>query len=143
MRGGLVSGSRVTFVGDAMAAVIQGVAEVRDLIGETPVIVGGLAVLARLSNPYRATVDLDVVDRMLGATPQLEVLRSAPGAEPVVARVVPSGCVASMAVWVRDWGACSQVSPDWVPVRDRRLSQPGGIRGSSSQLRAAPRQLSP
>ena len=36
MRGGLVSGSRVTFVGDAMAAVIQGVAEVRDLIGETP-----------------------------------------------------------------------------------------------------------
>lgn len=65
MRGGLVSGSRVTFVGDAMAAVIQGVAEVRDLIGETPVIVGGLAVLARLSNPYRATVDLDVVDRMV------------------------------------------------------------------------------
>jgi hypothetical protein len=76
-----VSGSRVTFVGDAMAAVIQGVAEVRDLIGETPVIGGGIAVLARLSNPYRATVDLDVVDRMLGATPQLEVLRSAPGAE--------------------------------------------------------------
>lgn len=80
--GGLVSGSRVTFVGDAMAAVIQGVAEVRELIGETPVIVGGLAVLSRLSNPYRATVDLDVVDRMLGATPQLEVLRAAAGAEP-------------------------------------------------------------
>lgn len=66
-----------------MAAVVQGVAEVRDLIGEPPVIVGGLAVLARLSNPYRATVDLDVVDRMLGGTPQLEVLRSAPGAEAV------------------------------------------------------------
>jgi len=66
-----------------MAAVIQGVAEVRELIGETPVIVGGLAVLSRLSNAYRATVDLDVVDRMLGATPQLEVLRAAAGAEPV------------------------------------------------------------
>lgn len=36
-----------------------------------------------MSNPYRATVDLDVVDRMLGATPQLEVLRAAAGAEPV------------------------------------------------------------
>jgi len=78
-----VSGSRVTFIGEAMAAVVQGIAEVRDLIGEPPVIVGGLAVLARLSNPYRATVDLDVVDRMLGVAPQLKVLRSAPGAEAV------------------------------------------------------------
>lgn len=83
MSGGLVSGDRVRFVGDAMAAVIQGVAEVRDLIGESPVIVGGLAVLSRLSRPYRATVDLDVVDRMLGTTPQLEVLRRATGAQSV------------------------------------------------------------
>lgn len=66
-----------------MAAVIQGVAEVRDLIGETPVIVGGLAVLSRLSTPYRATVDLDLVDRLIGAKPQLEVLRAAAGVEPV------------------------------------------------------------
>lgn len=78
-----MSGSRVTFVGDAMAAVIQGVAEVRDLVGATPVIVGGLAVLSRLSTPYRATVDLDVVDRMLGAVSQLEVLRAADGAQSV------------------------------------------------------------
>lgn len=80
---GPVSGSRVTFVGDAMAAVVQGVIEVRDLIGETPVIVGGLAVLSRLSSPYQATVDLDVVDRLLGGAPQLEVLRAAVGAESV------------------------------------------------------------
>jgi len=73
----------VTFAGDAMASVVQAVAEVRELLGETPVIVGGLAVLSRLSHPYRATVDLDVVDRMLGPTPQLEVLRAAAGAEPV------------------------------------------------------------
>ncbi len=66
-----------------MAAVVQGVTEVRALIGQAPVIVGGLAVLARLSNPYRATVDLDVVDRLLGAAPQLEVLRAADGARPV------------------------------------------------------------
>ena len=80
---GLVSGNRVAFVGDAMTAVVQGVAEVRSLLGQPPVIVGGLAVLSRLSNPYRATVDLDVVDRLLGNTPQLEVLRAAVGAEPV------------------------------------------------------------
>lgn len=78
-----MSGDRVTFVGDAMAAVVQGVIEVRALIGQPPVIVGGLAVLARLSDPYRATVDLDIVDRLLGDTPQLELLRAADGAEPV------------------------------------------------------------
>ena len=66
-----------------MAPVVQGVIEVRDLTGQPPVIVGGLAVLSRLSRPYRATVDLDVVDRPLGGAPQLEVLRAATGAEPV------------------------------------------------------------
>jgi hypothetical protein len=78
-----VSGSRVTFIGDAMVTVVQGVIEVRTLIGQAPVVVGGVAVLSRLSNPYRATVDLDVVDRLLGETPHLEVLRAADGAEPV------------------------------------------------------------
>ena len=71
-----MSGSRVTFVGDAMAAVVQGVNEVSTLIGRPPVIVGGLAVLARLSKPYRATIDLDVVDRLVGEAPQLEILRA-------------------------------------------------------------------
>jgi hypothetical protein len=78
-----VSGRRVSFVGDAMAAVVQGVIEVRSLIGEAPVIVGGLAVLSRLSKPYRATVDLDVVDRRLGERTHLEVLRAAEHAESV------------------------------------------------------------
>jgi hypothetical protein len=75
--GGAVSGKRVTFLGDAMITVVQGVIEVRTLIGQPPVVVGGVAVLSRLSNPYRATVDLDVVDRLLGEVPQLEVLRAA------------------------------------------------------------------
>lgn len=78
-----MSGERVVFIGDAMAAVVQGVSEVRALIEKPPVIVGGLAVLTRLSTPNRATVDLDVVDRLLGDVPQLEVLRAAAGAEPV------------------------------------------------------------
>jgi hypothetical protein len=73
----------VTFIGDAMAAVVQGVEEVRTLIGQPPVVVGGVAVMCRLSNPYRATTDLDVVDRLLGEVPQLQVLRAARGAQPV------------------------------------------------------------
>lgn len=83
LMGGPVSGNSVMFVGDSMAVIVQGVIEVQRLIGRPPVIVGGLAVLARLSNPYRATVDLDVVDRLLGDVPQLEVLRAADGAESV------------------------------------------------------------
>lgn len=66
-----------------MAAVVQGVDEVARLVGQPPVIVGGLAVLCRLSTPYRATVDLDLVDRLLGDVPQLEVLRAAAGAQAV------------------------------------------------------------
>jgi hypothetical protein len=49
----------VTFLGDAMVAVVQGVEEVRNLIGQPPVVIGGLAVMCRLSTPYRATTDLD------------------------------------------------------------------------------------
>jgi hypothetical protein len=78
-----VSGNRVTFLGDAMAAVVQGVEEVRNLIGQPPVVIGGLAVMCRLSTPYRATTDLDLVDRLLGRAPQLQVLRAARDAEPV------------------------------------------------------------
>lgn len=44
-----MSGNRVTFLGDAMAAVVQGVEEVRNLIGQPPVVIGGLAVMCRLS----------------------------------------------------------------------------------------------
>lgn len=66
-----------------MAPVVAGLREVRELIGQPPVIVGGLAVLVRLSSPYRATIDLDVVDRLLGQVPHLEVLRSALGAQTV------------------------------------------------------------
>ncbi|MDZ7910252.1 MAG: nucleotidyl transferase AbiEii/AbiGii toxin family protein [Rhodococcus sp. (in: high G+C Gram-positive bacteria)] len=75
-----MSGSDVVFVGEAMTAVVHGVCVVSEILGCRPVIVGGLAVLSRLSHPYRATVDLDVVDRRLGAIPHLEVLRGSAGA---------------------------------------------------------------
>lgn len=82
--GGPVSGDRVSLVGDGMAAVILAAHEMQVLIGRPPVVVGGLAVMCRLTDAYRATVDLDVVDRRLnGSAPQLEVLRAAAGAESV------------------------------------------------------------
>lgn len=66
-----------------MAPIIQGVIEVRTLIGASPVVVGGLAVLSRLSTPYRATVDLDLVDHLRAGAPHLQVLRAAQGAQSV------------------------------------------------------------
>jgi hypothetical protein len=69
-------------------------------------------VLSRLSSPYRATVDLDVVDRQLGEVPQLEVLRAADGAEPIE----PS------AVLLRT--AYGPVKVDVLEVRQIELDQP-------------------
>ncbi len=78
-----MSGRPVAFIGDAMAAVVRGITEVDALIGQPPVVVGGVAVMCRLSTPYRATMDLDVVDRLLGRVPQLQILRAADGAREV------------------------------------------------------------
>ncbi|WP_300603412.1 hypothetical protein [Trebonia sp.] len=102
----------MTFIGDAMAAVVQGVEEVRALIGQPPVVVGGLAVMCRLSNPYRATTDLDVVDRLLGEVPQLQVLRAARGAKPVepTSVLLPT--------------AYGQVKVDVLEVRQVEIDQP-------------------
>lgn len=107
-----MSGKRVTLIGDAMAAVVQGLEEVRTLIGRPPVVVGGLAVVCRLSNPYRATTDLDVVDRLLGEVPQLQVLRAARGAEPVepTSVLLPT--------------AYGQVKVDVLEVRQIEIDQP-------------------
>jgi hypothetical protein len=107
-----VSGKRVTFIGDAMAAIVQGVDEVRALIGQPPVVVGGVAVMCRLSTPYRATTDLDVVDRLLGEVPQLQVLRAARGAEPVepTSVLLPT--------------AYGQVKVDVLEVRQAEIDQP-------------------
>jgi hypothetical protein len=78
-----VSGESVLLVGNAMAGVVEAIESVRELTGEPPVVVGGLAVLSRLSGPHRATVDLDVVDRLLpGSETKLEVLRRADGTKP-------------------------------------------------------------
>lgn len=78
-----MSGREVVFHGLAMAGVVHALADVSAQLGELPVVIGGLAVVTRLSTAYRATVDLDLVDRRSsGREPHLEVLRRAPGAEP-------------------------------------------------------------
>jgi len=64
-----------------MTPVVHALIEVSDALDPRPVVVGGLAVLSRLQRPYRATVDLDVVDRGSGKTPYLEVLRATDGAK--------------------------------------------------------------
>jgi hypothetical protein len=102
----------VTFLGDAMAGVVQAVEEVRTLIGQPPVVVGGLAVLCRLSTTHRATVDLDVVDRLYGQVPQLEVLRAAAGAR----AVEPAGVLLPTPY--------GQVKVDVLEVRQVELDQP-------------------
>ncbi|RMI12703.1 prevent-host-death protein [Cellulomonas triticagri] len=71
-----------------MAAVVQAVVEVRRVLGVPPVVVGGLAVLCRLTDPYRATTDLDLVDRRRGPVPHLRVLRAVDGAEEAVPAAV-------------------------------------------------------
>ena len=124
--GGPVSGNRVTFVGDAMVSVVQGVIEVSALIGHPPVIVGGLALLSRLSSPYRATVDLDVVDRLLGEVPQLEVLRAADGAEPVE----PSAVLLPTAY--------GPVKVDVLEVRQVELDQPSNDPATDSTPQPMP-----
>ncbi len=107
-----MSGSRVIFLGDAMAAVVQAVEEVRKLTGQPPVVVGGLAVLCRVSSTHRATVDLDVVDRLHGSAPHLEVLRAAEGAK----AVEPAGVLL-----LTPYG---QVKVDVLEVRQVELDQP-------------------
>ena len=56
MMGGRVSGDRVVFVGEAMAAIVQGIAEIQSVIGQPPVVVGSLAV--NCSREARHTLSL-------------------------------------------------------------------------------------
>jgi hypothetical protein len=71
-----VSGSRVTFIGDAMAAVVQGVAEVHTLIGQPPVVVGGLAVMDPLRQPCGRRITNQLI-RASGGPGQDVILRPA------------------------------------------------------------------
>ena len=66
----------VHLLGPGMAALVQAIPIAARATGRP--VVGGLAVLCRLSRPYRATTDLDTVSRLEeGQTGQLELLVAA------------------------------------------------------------------
>lgn len=102
----------VLLVGDETRRLVEAIHVVADIIGETPTVVGGIAVLCRVHRAYRATSDLDTLsyrdhrstgdldtlNRSAARAPSLlELLRASPGAEavePAAANVLtPSGPV--------------------------------------------------
>ncbi len=65
-----------------LAAVVSAIPVTAHDTGRPVIVVGGLAVLCRLSHPYRATTDLDTVARLqAGQVGQIELLVAA-GATP-------------------------------------------------------------
>ena len=72
----------ISLVGTSMSALAFAIPAVVERTGRRVVVVGGLAVVCRLTNPYRATSDLDTVTRRRNdEPPQLELL-VASGAHP-------------------------------------------------------------
>ncbi|GAA2526550.1 hypothetical protein [Winogradskya humida] len=65
----------VDLLGSPMSALLHAVPVIRSRTGREVVLIGGLAVVCRLARPYRATSDLDTVNRRgENETPQLELL---------------------------------------------------------------------
>lgn len=79
-----------------MNALAHAIPAIAKRTGRDVIVVGGLAVVCRLTHPYRATSDLDTVNRRRTGEPaQLELLLAS-GAEPsgVSGALVPTtaGC---------------------------------------------------
>ena len=65
----------VNIFGPAMESLAQAIQPTEERTGRPVIVVGGLAVVCRLSHPYRATTDLDIVNRRTAdERPQLELL---------------------------------------------------------------------
>lgn len=65
-------------LGAGMSAIVQAIPALERATGRPVVVVGGLAVLCRLSRPHRATTDLDTVARIhAGESGQIELLVAA------------------------------------------------------------------
>jgi len=78
---GTVSGSQpvpvVDLVGTSMSALALAIPAIAARTGRNVIVIGGLAVVCRLTHPYRATSDLDTVNRRGTAeAPQLQLLLS-------------------------------------------------------------------
>jgi hypothetical protein len=58
-----------------MSALVLAIPAIAERTGREVIVVGGLAVVCRLTHPYRATLDLDTVNRRRTGEPaQLELL---------------------------------------------------------------------
>jgi hypothetical protein len=84
-------------MGSSMSALVHAIPIAASSIGRPVVLIGGLAVICRLDSPYRATTDVDTVNRRRGADPShLDLLIRAGAKEsgPVGALIdTPAGAV--------------------------------------------------
>jgi len=89
-----------------MSALVHAIPIAAERTGRPVVLIGGLAVICRLGSPYRATTDVDTVDRRRGDDPsQLDLLLSsgAKVAGPVGALIeTPAGTVRVDVLEVKD-----------------------------------------
>ncbi len=70
----------VVLFGTGMSAIVAAISITEATTGSPVIVVGGLAVLCRLSRPHRATTDLDTVNRRRAGDPsQLELLVASGG----------------------------------------------------------------
>lgn len=66
---------QVDLAGSSMSALVHAIPIAVERTGRPVVLIGGLAVICRLGSPYRATTDVDTVDRRRGDAPsQLDLL---------------------------------------------------------------------
>lgn len=78
MSGSAQAAPTVALYGPMMASIIAAIPITARDTGRSVIVIGGLAVLCRLSTPYRATTDLDTVSRrQAGQVGQLELLVAA------------------------------------------------------------------
>lgn len=96
----------VDLAGSSMSALVHAIPIAIERTGRAVVLIGGLAVVCRLSSPYRATTDVDTVDRRRGDDPsQLDLLLSsgAKQAGPAGALIeTPAGTVRVDVLEVKD-----------------------------------------
>lgn len=101
----------VDLAGTSMSALALAIPAVAERTGQKVTVVGGLAVVCRLSRPYRATTDLDTVHRRHDGEPaQLELL-------------LTSGAVRSGPSGVLVPTSAGQVQVDILEVTDTDLAR--------------------
>lgn len=76
--GDTVNTPTVDLIGTSVSALVHAISATERLTGLPVTVIGGLAVVCRLSRPYRTTSDMDIVDRRRAEWPnQLELLVAA------------------------------------------------------------------